>query len=394
MFSFSTLSPFRKGSVQKIMRTRVLAAIGVIAATAFALAGCSGGGSSEASETWRTATSAEDGGGMDKLIEDAQAEGAFNAMGLYEDWANYGGVLDAFSDKYDIEINNDTSTGSSQDLVNAVVNRQGQDTSLDYLDTGLSYAVQADADGLLAEYLPATIDDVPEQYVGENSTWINQYGGTIAIACDTSRIEVCPTSFQDLLDPQYQGQVALPNSPETSESSFMIVHAASLANGGSFDDIEPGVEFFRDLQQSGSFLPVQGNAGTIETGETPILLEWTYTLQPIADWLADESGIDVEVNIPTDGIVSSFYTASLNDDAPHPATARLFYEFLFSDEGQNLLLAGGVSPVRLDAMIEAGTVDEDALDALPSAELGEMPSLEQRQANQQVIDAEWASAIQ
>src|SRR5699024_2403985 len=71
-------------------------------------------------------------------------------------------LLDAFSDKYDIEINNDTSTGASQDLINAVKNRQGQETSLDYLDTGESFAVDADEEGLLAEYHPATADDLPD----------------------------------------------------------------------------------------------------------------------------------------------------------------------------------------------------------------------------------------
>src|SRR5699024_11623132 len=78
-----------------------------------ALSGCGGsGGESEESANWRSATSVEGGGGMDALVEAAQAEGSLNVMGLFPDWANYGGLLDAFSDKYDIEINNDTSTGA------------------------------------------------------------------------------------------------------------------------------------------------------------------------------------------------------------------------------------------------------------------------------------------
>lgn len=114
--------------------------IAALAASGIVLASCSAGGDSEASAQWREATSLEDGGGMDALIEAAQAEGSFNVMGLYEDWANYGELLKVFGEKYDIKINNDVSSGSSQDLVNAVKNRQGQDTSLDYLDTGMSFA--------------------------------------------------------------------------------------------------------------------------------------------------------------------------------------------------------------------------------------------------------------
>lgn len=376
---------------------RSLSAPAIVGCTiaALGLTACGSTSESESSAHWREATSVEDGGGMDKLIEDAQAEGTFNAMGLYDDWANYGGLLEAFSEKYDIEINNDTSTGSSQDLINAVVNRQGQDDSLDYLDTGLSFADQAERDGLLAEYTPQNIEDIPDEYRSASNTWINHLGGTMAIGCDTSRVDVCPEDFADLLDEQYAGQVAIPGDPTSGESGFMVVQAASVAHGGSFDDIEPGVEFFSELNDLGVFLPVEASAGTIETGETPIVINWDYLLQPIANDLAESTGIELEINLPTDGQVSSFYAASINDDAPHPAVARLFYEFMFSDEGQNLLLKGYVTPVRLDAMIDAGTVDQTALDALPSQDgiQAPTPTLEQRNTNQEILGGLWSEAI-
>ena len=377
-------------------RTTIARSLGASAVLILGLTACGGGGEPEASENWREATSVEDGGGMDQLIEDAQAEGTFNAMGLYDDWANYGGLLEAFSEEYDIEINNDQSTGSSQDLINAVINREGQEDSLDYLDTGVSFADEAEADGLLAEYTPEAIDDIDEEFRSEAGTWINHLGGTMAIGCDTSRVDDCPEDFSDLMDEQYSGMVAIPGDPTTGESGFMVVHATAEANGGSFDDLEPGVEFFDELSAMGNFVPVEASAGTIETGETPIVINWDYLLQPIANDLEEDAGIELEINLPEDGQVSSFYAASINEDAPHPAVARLFYEFLFSDEGQNLLLEGYVSPVRLDAMIEEGTVDEDALAELPSQDGIEapQPTLDQREANQEVIESLWTEAIQ
>lgn len=379
-----------------MMFTRTQKVLGTTAVALFGLTACGGSEESEASSTWRSATTVEEGGGMEQLIEDAQAEGAFNAMGLYDDWANYGGLLEAFSEKYDVEINNDQSTGSSQDLINAVVNRQGQNDSLDYLDTGVSFADEAEDDGLLAEYAPQTIDDVGEDFRSENGQWINHLGGTMAIGCDTSRVEDCPENLGDLLDEQYEGQVAIPSDPTTGESGFMIVHAAADANGGSFDDIEPGIEFFDELSEMGNFIPVEANAGTIETGETPIVINWDYLLQPIANDILEDTGNILEINIPQDGQVSSFYAASINDDAPNPAVARLFYEFLFSDEGQNLLLEGYVTPVRLVAMNEQGTVDEEALSELPNQDGIEapQPTLEQREANQEVVNSLWTEALQ
>ena len=56
-------------------------------------------------------------------------------------------------------------------------------------------------------------------------------------------------------------------------------------------------------------------------------------------------------------------------DAPHPAAARLWQEYLYSDEGQNLWLKGGARPVRFDAMKAAGTLDTAAA-AGPAARRG------------------------
>lgn len=372
---------------------RRIIALPIALTSALALAACSGESAAD-TETWRTATSAEAGGGMEALIEAAQAEGQFNSMGLYEDWANYGGILEAFSEKYDIEINNDISTGASQDLINAVKNRQGQDDSLDYLDTGMSFADSADSEGLLAEYEPEVAAEIPADMKSENNTWYNHLGGNMAIGCDAAAVDNCPESFADLKKPEYEGQIALSGDPTTGESPFMAVYAAALANGGSLDDIQPGIDFFSELSDSGNLIAVSGNEGTIETGETPIVINWDYLLAPMAESLAD-AGVDLQIVAPEEGTVSSYYAASLNEDAPHPATARLFMEFLMSDEGQNLLLEGYVRPVRLQEMIDAGTVDQEALDRLPESTLQDapQPNLDQRSTQQALVVEQWAEAV-
>ena len=140
---------------------RTILAVPLTALTVLTMTACSSSmGESEESAKWREATTLEEGGGMDALIEAAQAEGEFNTMGLYEDWANYGELLKVFGEKYDIKINNDVSSGASQDLINAVKNRKGQDNSLDYLDTGVGFAEKAAEEGLLATYAPETVDDL------------------------------------------------------------------------------------------------------------------------------------------------------------------------------------------------------------------------------------------
>ena len=342
---------------------------------------------------WATATSVETGGGLDSLVSAAQAEGTLNVMGLYPDWANYGVLVEEFTATYGIEVDNDTSAGSSQDQVNAIKNRVGQSRSLDYLDTGVSFANSAAAEGLLAEYRPATIDDVDPTLTDADGRWTNQYGGYVTIGCDAAAVAVCPTSFAELDDPQYAGKVALTGNPAQGESGFNAVWAASMAMGGILEDIQPGIDFMASLSQNGILIPVEANAGTLETGETPIIINWDYlNLAVAADTAA--AGVDFQVVIPSDGTMASYYAASINADAPHPAAARLWIEFMYSDEGQNILLNGYTRPVRFDALVESGAVDTGAADKLPAVATGfAFPSEEQRSAANLILAEKWDAAV-
>ena len=82
-------------------------------------------------------------------------------------------------------------------------------------------------------------------------------------------------------------------------------------------------------------------------------------------------------------------------DAPHPAAARLWQEFLYSDDAQNLWLAGGARPVRADAMNDAGTIDSALWDALPPLpEKTVVPSGDDAANGGTLLGEKWAAAVQ
>ncbi|MBN1093633.1 extracellular solute-binding protein [Blastococcus sp. TML/M2B] len=348
--------------------------------------GDSGGGSGS---DWATATSVEDGGGMDALVEAAQAEGELNVIALPPDWANYGEMLDTFSEKYDIEINSASPDGSSQDELNAVTSQRGQDRAPDVLDLGLSFARQAKAQDLTAPYKVQTWDDIPEDQRDPDGHWYNDYGGYLSIGCNATIVGVCPTTLAELADPRYAGQVALNGNPTQAQAAFAGVWAAALANGGDLDDIGPGIDFFVDLKASGNFNPVESTPATVLSGETPISLDWDYVNAAQTEPMA-AAGSTWEVNVPTDGLMGGYYSQAISKFAPHPAAARLWQEFLYSDEGQNIWLKGGARPVRLPVMEDAGTADEEARSALPEIEgSAEFPTEEQEAAAKQVVTTRW-----
>jgi len=380
-----------------VRRSTLRTAIAVVTA-ALTLTACggsddgdSGGGGSDTDAA--TATSAEDFGGMDALVEAAQEEGTLNVIALPPDWANYGEMLDTFSEKYDIEINSATPDGSSQDELNAVESQKGQDRAPDVLDVGTSFAKQADAQDLLAPYKVETWDDIAEDQKDAEGHWYNDYGGYISIGCNAAVIAECPTTIEDLLDPQYAGKVALNGNPTQAAAAFSGVWAAALANGGSLDDIGPGIDFFKQVKDVGNFNPVEITPATIQSGETPLAIDWDYLNAGLTETLKAQ-GVEWQVNVPGDGLFGGYYSQAISKFAPHPAAARLWQEFLYSDEGQNIWLKGGARPVRLPVMEEAGSADEEALAALPEVEgTAEFPTEEQQTAAQQVIAERWNAEI-
>jgi putative spermidine/putrescine transport system substrate-binding protein len=168
------------------------------------------------------------------------------------------------------------------------------------------------------------------------------------------------------------------------------VYAAALANGGTFDNIQPGVEFFKKLKAAGNFVPVTGSAATVQSGQTPILIWWDYLQESsVASQLPSW-----KVVTPSDATYAAYYAQAINATAPHPAAARLWEEFLYSVEGQNLWLNGAARPIQLDALVKDGTVDKTALAKLPQAPSGAVtyPTDAQQTAAKAIVSQQWAAA--
>ncbi|ANP53868.1 putative spermidine/putrescine transport system substrate-binding protein [Streptomyces griseochromogenes] len=340
-----------------------------------------------------TATSAADFGGVDALAKAAKKEGTLHIIAVPRDWANYGAIIDGFQKKYGIKIEDESPDGSSQDEINAVTSRKGQDRTPDVLDLGSSFALSAAQQGLLAPYKVASYADILEGQKDPQARWFNDYGGYISIGCDAKRVKTCPTTFKDLLKPEYKGQVALNGNPTKSGSAFGGVYAAALANGGSFDNIQPGLDFFAKLKKNGNYTPVESTPATVEKGETPISIDWDYLNAGYADEFKSK-GVDWKVTIPTDGQYAQYYSQAINKDAPHPAAARLWQEYLYSAEGQNLWLKGYARPALMTTMDKAGTLDKTAAAKLPKVTgTPSFPTEAQQSKAKTVIAQGWGKAV-
>ena len=225
-----------------------------------------------------TATSVAAFGGMNGLVAAAQKEGQLNVITLPRNWANYGAIMDSFSKKYGIKITDANPDGSSQDELNAINQLEGQSRAPDVVDIGTAFAVKGDQAGDLASYKVATWSNIPADAKASDAAYYASYGGYVAIGYNSAKVKTPPTSFADLLKPEYKNMVAINGNPTQANAAFSAVFAAALANGGSLDNIAPGVAYFKKLHTAGNFVPVTASAATMESGQTPIVIWWDYLL--------------------------------------------------------------------------------------------------------------------
>ncbi|HSF98927.1 MAG TPA: ABC transporter substrate-binding protein [Ornithinibacter sp.] len=375
--------------------TRRAGALAVIGFAAAAVVACSPpaeedtpapAGSSGAVDA-KTATSAEDFGGMEGLVAAANAEGKLNVIALPPDWANYGEVIKGFQAKYpEITVTSDQPDASSADEIATAERLKGQDGAPDVFDLGAAVAL-ANTD-MYAPYKVATWDDIPADLKDANGAWVNDYGGYMSIGYDSAKVPA-PTAVADLLKADYKGKVALNGNPTEAGAAFAGVQMVSIAQGGTAADLSKGVDFFAQLTEAGNFLPVDPTPATVESGQTPLVIDWDYLNAGLSAKLPTW-----KVMVPKEAVVAGFYYQAINADAPNPAAARLWQEYLYSDEGQNLWLKGGARPVRFDAMKTAGTLDEAAAAALPPVEgTAVVPTQADAEAGQAYLAENWANAV-
>ncbi len=237
-------------------------------------------------------------------------------------------------------------------------------------------------------YEVATWKDIPASQKEVNGLWFEGYGGYMSIGYDSAKV-LKITSLQDLNGIAFKWKVALSGDSTKANAALNAVMMASLANGGSLDNIGPGVDFFSTLSKSGNFAPAPGTTATVNNGTTPVVFDW--------DYLSQAHGTDVptwKVFVPANAVLGGYFAQAINKNAPHPAAARLWEEFLYSDVGQNLWLKGRARPVRMDAMTKAGTLDKAAAAALPP--VGGKPrflSPDQATAAKTYLANHWAQAI-
>ncbi|MBT9247472.1 ABC transporter substrate-binding protein [Gemmobacter fulvus] len=329
----------------------------------------------------------------------AKAEGMLTTIALPHSWCGYGEVIAGFKAKYpEIQVNELNPDAGSADEVEAVkANKDNKGPQApDVVDVGLSFGPSMKAEGLLQPYKVSTWDEIPDSIKDAEGYWYGDYYGVMSFLVNKDLVANTPADWADLLKPEYAGQVALAGDPRASNQAILAVLAAGLSKGAAPGEAagKAGLEYFAEVNKAGNFVPVIAKAGTVAQGATPIAVMWDYNALAAKDELAGNP--PVEIVVPATGVLAGVYVQGISAYAPHPNAAKLWMEYLYSDEGQNLWLKGYCHPARFNAMVKAGKVPQELIDALPPAaayEAAVFPTLEEVDGNKAAVTGGWDAVV-
>jgi putative spermidine/putrescine transport system substrate-binding protein len=336
---------------------------------------------------------------MSDLVAVATKEGNLTTIALPHDWCAYGAVIDGFKKKYPgIAVNELNPDGSSADELEAVRSNKGNTgpQAPDVLDIGLSFGPKAKEEGLIAPYKVSTWDSIPDTAKDADGAWYGDYYGVMSLIVNTDMVKTMPTDWADLMKPEYKGAVALTGDPRSGNQGLMSVMSAGMAMGGApgADSAAKGLQFFADLNKAGNFVPVGGKTGTIAQGATPIVAAWDYNALAWRDTLAGNP--KAEVIIPASGTLAGVYVQAISAYAPHPNAAKLWMEYIYSDEGQLGWLNGYCHPIRFNDLAKRNVIPAEMMAKLPPAEAyakAVFPTLDEQSAHKEAVSAGWDKVV-
>ena len=336
---------------------------------------------------------------MDEIVAAAEKEGELTTIALPHDWCGYGKVFEGFKAKYPKikvnELNPDAGSADEIEAIKANKDNKGPQAP-DVIDVGLSFGPQAKTDGLVQPYKVATWAEIPDNVKDADGAWYGDYYGVMSFMVNKDLVKNAPADWADLLKPEYKGQVALAGDPRASNQAILAVLAAGMGAGGApgKEAGDKGLAFFAEMNKAGNFVPVIGKAGTLAQGATPIVAMWDYNALSARDTLNGNPPVDVVV--PKTGVLAGVYVQAISAYAPHPNAAKLWMEYLYSDEGQLAWLAGYCHPIRFNAMAKAGKIPQALLDKLPPAasyEAAVFPTLDEQAANKEAVTKGWDATV-
>ena len=243
--------------------------------------------------------------------------------------------------------------GPAQQLARIMQEQRAGHFLADVVYNNLLHLIYLKENGVLGKYESAENKFLMKEAIDADGFWVGGDIDVLVTGFNTkmiSRNDV-PTTYDGFFDGKLKGQMAI-----NSNNPYALVGMASLRGE------DQGIAYMRKLAQQ-NLRPVQGfthMANLLAAGEYPIALMSQVT--KIEDMKEKGAPVDWAPNTPNFSTVGAY---ALSRTPPHPAGARLFIDFVLSEQGQKVLARSGKLPMRrgvptqfksIDKLLESGNL--------------------------------------
>jgi iron(III) transport system substrate-binding protein len=188
--------------------------------------------------------------------------------------------------------------------------------------------------GLLTAYKSPQAAVYPDGFKDPDGYWTDFYDNLIVTAYNTTRVkrDELPKSYEDLLHPRWRRRMVLDKNEDRWFANMLHLMGE-----------KKGMEFMQTLAKQE--VAIRSGRSLI----TQLLAAGEFDLQIVAYWyrphLLKKQGAPMDW-IAMEPALVALHPISVIDRAPHPNAAKLFIDFVLSDEGQRLFASRGREPAR------------------------------------------------
>lgn len=282
------------------------------------------------------------------LVAAAQAEGDVQSVGMPDDWANWKDSWAAMGSIYGI-THGDVDMTSAEELAQFAAEKD--DPTKDVGDIGLSMTPEAIKQDVIGSYKASTWDAFPDWAKDPEGRWIMTYTGSISFIANTDETGgKCPASWAEVKEGDYLVSVG---NVLAGAASQVAVLSCAIANGGSIDNVQPGIDFFKELAEAGRLDTGDTTSARLASGEMVCCVgNYDYSVLAWRDNIvAENPSMNLDITIPSDGSVTNGYCQIINKYALHPNAAGLAIEYLCSDQAAIDRAKGYARPTKQDVVI-------------------------------------------
>ena len=260
------------------------------------------------------------------------------------EWADWASELKAIKADLDITVPQDNKN-SGQSLAQLIAEKDSPVADVVYY--GVTYGIQADKDGVITAYKPEHFDDIPDGLKDPDGKWFAIHSGTIGLMVNEDALNGAPvpTSWTDLLKPEYDGMVGFLD-PSSAFVGYAGAVAVNQAFGGDLDNFDPAINYFQKLAKNHPIVPKQTAYARVLSGEIPILFDYDFN----AYRAKYKDGENITFVIPAEGTISVPYVMSLVKNSPNAENGKKILDHVLSDRGQAVWANAFLRPVRSEAM--------------------------------------------